>query len=95
MLISLNVQYADSFARKLLPDFGIGDLLYFPRRRKHYAVTLIGYRPAQKEALMDMQVLREFVEFSKHLNFSAAARFLHMSQSSLSKHIADLEIPSC
>ena len=40
---------------------------------------------------MDMQVLREFVEFSKHLNFSAAARFLHMSQSSLSKHIADLE----
>lgn len=40
---------------------------------------------------MDIQVLREFVEFSKHLNFSAAARFLHMSQSSLSKHIAELE----
>ena len=40
---------------------------------------------------MEIQVLREFVEFSKHLNYSAAARFLHMSQSSLSKHIAELE----
>lgn len=40
---------------------------------------------------MDIRILREYVEFSKHLNFSAAARFLHMSQSSLSKHIAELE----
>ncbi|WP_158539827.1 LysR family transcriptional regulator [Gordonibacter sp. 28C] len=40
---------------------------------------------------MDLQVLKEYVEFAKYLNFSAAARMLHMSQSSLSKHIADLE----
>lgn len=40
---------------------------------------------------METTVLREFVEFAKYLNFSAAARALHMSQSSLSKHIADLE----
>lgn len=40
---------------------------------------------------MDIQILREYVEFAKYLNFSAAARMLHLSQSSLSKHIADLE----
>lgn len=40
---------------------------------------------------MDIQILREFIEFARHLNFSAAARILHMSQSSLSKHIAELE----
>ena len=40
---------------------------------------------------MESAYLREFVEFSKYLNFSSAARALHMSQSSLSKHIADIE----
>lgn len=40
---------------------------------------------------MDIRVLREFEEFSKHMNFSATARYLHMSQSALSKHIAELE----
>lgn len=40
---------------------------------------------------MNLRILEEFVEFSKTLNFSAAARMLHMSQSALSKHIAELE----
>ena len=40
---------------------------------------------------MDIGILREYIEFSKYLNFSAAARSLHMSQSSLSKHMLDLE----
>jgi DNA-binding transcriptional LysR family regulator len=44
-----------------------------------------------KEAAMHIQALREYEEFSKHLNFSAAARYLHMSQSGLSKHIAEME----
>lgn len=40
---------------------------------------------------MNFYLLREYVEFSKHLNFSAAARYLHISQSGLSKHIAEME----
>lgn len=40
---------------------------------------------------MNIQTLYEYAEFSKYLNFSAAARALHLSQSSLSKHMSDLE----
>jgi DNA-binding transcriptional LysR family regulator len=40
---------------------------------------------------MNVQTLYEYTEFAKYLNFSSAARALHLSQSSLSKHMADLE----
>ena len=40
---------------------------------------------------MQLDVLREYVTLCKHLNFSHAARELHMSQPLLSKHIAALE----
>lgn len=40
---------------------------------------------------MDLERMREFVAFSKSLNFTAAARELHLSQPSLSKHVHDLE----
>ena len=35
--------------------------------------------------------LKEFVVFSKHINFSAAARELYITQPTLSRHIAELE----
>ena len=41
---------------------------------------------------MNLRMLEEFVEFSKALNFSTAAKLLHMSQSSLS---APSGSPSC
>lgn len=40
---------------------------------------------------MDLERVREFVAFSKSMNFTAAARELHLSQPSLSKHVHDLE----
>lgn len=40
---------------------------------------------------MDIERMREFVEFSRTLNFTEAARALHMSQPNLSKHIREME----
>lgn len=40
---------------------------------------------------MDIERLREFVQFSRTMNFTTAARELHMSQPNLSKHIRDME----
>lgn len=40
---------------------------------------------------MDIEVLREFVELAKKLNFTETARTLNMSQPTLSKHIGALE----
>lgn len=40
---------------------------------------------------MDLETLREFVVFARHLNFSYAAKELNLTQSTLSKHIAALE----
>lgn len=40
---------------------------------------------------MDIEYLREFVAFSSIMNFSTAARALHVSQSTLSKHISEIE----
>lgn len=35
--------------------------------------------------------MREFVQFSKSMNFTTAARELHLSQPALSKHVQDME----
>ena len=40
---------------------------------------------------METRILREFVAFSRYLNFSKAARQLDMAQPTLSNHIAGLE----
>lgn len=40
---------------------------------------------------MDIERLREFCILADHSNYTRAARFLNMSQSALSKHIASLE----
>jgi DNA-binding transcriptional LysR family regulator len=40
---------------------------------------------------MEIQLLREFVCLSEHLNFSTAAKQLFIAQPVLSRHIADLE----
>lgn len=40
---------------------------------------------------MDIEVVREFVELAKKLNFTETARTLNMSQPTLSKHISALE----
>lgn len=40
---------------------------------------------------MDLEKIREFTVFAKSLKFTEAAQDLHMSQSSLSKHMRDLE----
>ena len=40
---------------------------------------------------MDINRLREFVQFSRSMNFTTAARDLHMSQPALSKHVQDME----
>ena len=40
---------------------------------------------------MKIEVLREFIEFSSHLNVSSVARTLHISQSSLSRHLIEME----
>lgn len=40
---------------------------------------------------MDFEHLHEFTELAKRLNFTETARFLHMSQPTLSKHISALE----
>ncbi len=40
---------------------------------------------------MDFNVLSEFVELANTLSFTATARNLHVSQSTLSRHISDLE----
>ncbi|MBP2653040.1 MAG: hypothetical protein H6Q73_609 [Firmicutes bacterium] len=40
---------------------------------------------------MDIRQLRNFISVAEHLNFSAAAKDLHISQPALSKQITDLE----
>lgn len=40
---------------------------------------------------MDIEIIREFVEFSKTLNFSKTARAINISQSAFSSHIFKLE----
>lgn len=40
---------------------------------------------------METQYIQEFVELAKTMSFSAAARQMHMSQSSLSRHMKKLE----
>lgn len=40
---------------------------------------------------MDTALLHEFVVLVEHLNYSTAARMMNMSQSSLSRHISELE----
>ena len=40
---------------------------------------------------MELEKVREFVEFTYSMNFTVAARTLHMSQPALSKHVKDLE----
>ena len=40
---------------------------------------------------MDEQMLREFTELAKHLNFTKTSRLLNMTQPTLSKHIGALE----
>lgn len=40
---------------------------------------------------MEIERLREFIAFSRSMNFTTAARDLHLSQPALSKHIQDLE----
>lgn len=40
---------------------------------------------------MDIEIIREFVEFSKTLNFSKTARAINISQSAFSSHILKLE----
>ncbi|NTU88340.1 MAG: LysR family transcriptional regulator [Actinobacteria bacterium] len=40
---------------------------------------------------MRIETLKEFIEFSKCLNFTTAAKKLHISQPALSNHILDLE----
>lgn len=40
---------------------------------------------------MELSKISEFMEFSKTMNFTAAARKLHLSQPALSKHIQDIE----
>lgn len=40
---------------------------------------------------MNFEVLKEFCEFAKYLNFTRAAKALHISQSGLSRHISELE----
>lgn len=40
---------------------------------------------------MDIEIIREFVEFSKTLNFSKTARAVNISQSAFSSHILKLE----
>ena len=40
---------------------------------------------------MRTEVIKEFLVFARHLNFSRAAAELHITQPNLSKHMADLE----
>lgn len=40
---------------------------------------------------MQLEVLQEYVVFTRHMNFTHAARELHVAQSTLSKHVADME----
>ena len=40
---------------------------------------------------MDIERMREFVVFARTLNFTEAARELHMTQPNLSKHVRDME----
>lgn len=40
---------------------------------------------------MDIEIIREFIEFSKTLNFSKTARAINISQSAFSAHILKLE----
>ncbi|MDO4544887.1 MAG: LysR family transcriptional regulator [Bacillota bacterium] len=40
---------------------------------------------------MDINQIRNFIEISKYKNFTTAAQYLHMNQSTLSRQIADLE----
>jgi len=40
---------------------------------------------------MDIRHVRNFISVAHHLNFNAAARDLHVDQSSLSKQISELE----
>lgn len=40
---------------------------------------------------MEIDRMREFVQFSKSMNFTTTARELHLSQSALSKHVQDME----
>lgn len=46
---------------------------------------------AGNESVMDTERMKEFVVLAEHMNFSSAARALHMSQPTLSRHMADLE----
>lgn len=40
---------------------------------------------------MDIEIIREFTELAKQLNFTETSRILNMSQPTLSKHISSLE----
>ena len=40
---------------------------------------------------MDTQYIQEFVKLAETMNFSAAAKQMHISQSSLSRHMQKLE----
>lgn len=44
-----------------------------------------------KGKVVDIERMREFIEFAKSMNFTTAAKELHMSQPALSKHVQDLE----
>lgn len=43
------------------------------------------------EDVLDIERMREFVELSRTMSFTEAARNLHMSQPNLSKHVRDME----
>jgi DNA-binding transcriptional LysR family regulator len=40
---------------------------------------------------MDFEIIREYLEFCKFMNYTRAAQYLNMSQTTLNRHIHDLE----
>ena len=56
-----------------------------------YTAYVVTYVALCEDAPMTLDLMREYIVFAKHLNFSHAALELNLTQSTLSKHIAALE----
>lgn len=48
-------------------------------------------RNDEERIAVDIQLIREYIVFSRFLNFSKAAAYLNISQPTLSSHIANME----
>jgi len=70
--------------------FAIGATRIAIRHAPAWATGLVHFSP-RKGGIMETELMREFVVFSRYLNFSKAARKLNLAQPTLSSHVQSME----